>query len=659
MQTLKKIIGRYMRSVTLFLVIVLLALFLYIQIIHEQKQACETASETFIRIEQLLEKNQAELAETRNAYRQTCLHNAEAISYILEDNPSVLNSIAELKKIAALMEVDEIHIFDTTGCIYAGTHPEYFGYTFDSGEQMMFFKPMLTDKSLRLVQEITPNTAEKKLMQYSALWSRDGNFIVQVGMEPVNILKATEKNELSYIFSLLRVNPHVNYYAVNRETGEIVGATDLPGVGRNLSEIGLDLSMVAIYQNGFLASVNGERSFCVFKEAGENYIGRVISCRNLYQRIPPTMAALAVCLITIAMILSYVVTRYMNRYVVEGIQSINDKLHSIALGNLDEIVDIRSSVEFSELSCYINRMKKSILDNNRKMSYVLGKTNMYIGVYEYNQHMKRVRITEHVPKILALESGEAERLSADYTVFREFIANLRQNPVADETCVYSCRDRYVKLDEISDEEEIFGVIIDVTEEIEKRRKIEAERDFDPLTGLYNRRGMERKLSALFGEPETLGHSMIVMADADNLKVINDTYGHDAGDVYLQEIAGLFRDFGSGTCAAARLGGDEFLLFLYQYGSVQELSDAVALLTDLQNNSFADLNDQLRVPLRFSFGCSLTGQSTDYEKLMKEADERMYEDKRERHAVNGAGHPASSQMSPQAPPAQSPPHIPLR
>lgn len=177
------------------------------------------------------------------------------------------------------------------------------------------------------------------------------------------------------------------------------------------------------------------------------------------------------------------------------------------------------------------------------MSYVLGKTNMYIGVYEYNRHMKRVRITEHVPRILSLESGEAERLSADYKVFREFISALRENPVADETCVFSCRDRYVKLEEINKNDEIFGVIIDVTQEIEKRRKIEAERDFDPLTGLYNRRGMEQKLSALFGDLKTLGHSAVIMIDADNLKMINDTYGHDAGDVYLKEIAGLFRDFG--------------------------------------------------------------------------------------------------------------------
>lgn len=633
MQTLRNIISHYMRYVSSLLVAVLLMLTLCIQIAHEQRQAYETATATFRQIEQVLEKNQEELAETTESYRQTCLHNAEAISYIIEDNPSVLSDVEELRKIADLMEVDEIHIFDKTGCIYAGTHPEYYNYTFDSGEQMRFFKPMLTDKSLRLVQEITPNTAEAKLMQYSALWSRSENFIVQVGMEPVNVMKVTEKNQLSYLFSLFRVNPDANYYAIQKDSGAIVGSTDLSCVGKNLSEIGLNLDVVATHKNGFHAEVNDQNSYCVFKEAGENYIGRILSSRNLYRRIPSTMAVLAVCLITIAIILSYVVTSYMNRYVVEGIHSINGKLHSIAQGNLDETVDAESSVEFSELSSYINQMKKSILDNNRKMSYVLGKTNMYIGVYEYNSHMKRVRITEHVPKILALDSGEAERLSADYKAFREFIAGLRKNPVTDENCVFSCREHYVKLEEVNEDGEIFGVIIDVTEEIKKRRKIEAERDYDPLTGLYNRRGLERKLSVLFGRPEALDRSAVIMADADNLKTINDTYGHDAGDIYLKEIAGLFRDFGSESCISARLGGDEFLLFLYHYGSEQELTDTIALLTDLQNNSFADLNNRVRVPLSFSFGFSLTSQCTDYEKLMKEADEKMYKNKRERKGLS--------------------------
>lgn len=476
MRTLRNRISRYMQVVTLLLVVLFLGIIFYFQIVNERRHAYVSAMETFCQIEQVLGENKEELADIRQVYRNTCLHNAEAIAYIIESNPAVLDSVEELKKIAMMVEVDEIHIFDTTGRIFSGTHPLYYDYTFDSGEQMSFFKPMLRDKSLSLVQEITPNTAESKMMQYSALWSHDGSFIVQVGMEPVNVLKITEKNELSYIFSLLRVNSDANYYAIQKENGTIVGSTDLTCVEKNSQDIGLNLKTVMAGNRGFYMNINGTRSYCVFMESGENYIGRVIPCKDMYQRIPSTMAWIAFCLIAAAVVLYYVVTCYMNRYVVEGIHRINEKLNTISQGNLDETVDIQSSVELAELSRYINQMKRSILDNRRKITYIIGKTKMPIGVYEYNHYMKRVNISEHVPEILALKTGEYERLSADYRIFQEFIIDLRRNIVDDESCVYSCRERYVKLEEVEHNGDVFGVVIDVTEEIVKRKKIEGERE---------------------------------------------------------------------------------------------------------------------------------------------------------------------------------------
>ena len=250
METLEKIISRYMRQVTCFLVIIILAIIVYIQITNEHRHAYESAVRTFYQIEQVLNQNQEELEEIQKSYSETCLHNAEAIAYMIEKEPSMLGSIAKLKNIAELMEVDEIHIFDKTGRIYAGTHPQYYDFTFDSGDQMRFFKPMLNDKSLKLVQEITPNTAEAKMMQYSALWSKNEEFIVQIGMEPVNVMKASAKNELSFLFSLFRVNLEAGYYAIDSQSGEIVGSTDLTLVGKNLSQLGFTLDSLPDYESG-------------------------------------------------------------------------------------------------------------------------------------------------------------------------------------------------------------------------------------------------------------------------------------------------------------------------------------------------------------------------------------------------------------------------
>lgn len=628
-KTLRQIINQYMQLLTVIMAVIILNVIIYVQIVNEQRQAYENATRTFYQIEQMIESNQEEIEEVVAQYSETCLSNAEAIAYIIQKDPSVLDSVEELRNIARLIGVDEIHIFDKTGRIYAGTHPEYFDLTFDSGEQISFFKPLLEDRSLELVQEITPNTAEKKMMQYSARWSENGEFIVQVGMEPVNVMKVTEKNELSYLFSQFRVNLEAHYYAVDIESGEIVGSTDLDCVGKNLTEIGLDESTFSEHEKGFHAIVEGRNSYCVFQKAGDNYIGRVVASRDLYKRVPETSIVLVICLTAIAAALNFAVTKYMNRYVVEGIYYINEKLGKIAEGNLDEAVAVQSSAEFAELSRYINMMKESLLDNNRKMSYVLRKTNMYIGVYEYNEHMKRVRFTEYIPKILAMDEKETERLGSDVPSFRKFIDDIRRNSVEGETDIFCVKDRYVKLEEIGDNNGVFGVVIDVTESVRKRKEIEAERDIDLLTGLYNRRGMEQKLSALFESPKELGCSAIVMIDADDLKGINDTYGHDMGDVYLKEIAGLITDWGPGNCVAARLGGDEFVLLLYHYDDEAGLEAAIKGLADVRDQKAAALNDDIVVTLKFSFGYSLIEGRRHYQEALREADERMYEDKRER------------------------------
>lgn len=629
MRTLQKIISRYMYQVSGILVAVILGIVLYIEMANERELARESAIRTFSQMDQILEENQKELEAIQEEYRQTCLHNAEVIARIIEGEPDVLDSVEELRKIAASVEVDEIHIFDETGRIVTGTHPQYYNYTFDSGEQMMFFKPMLEDKTLKLVQDITPNTAEGKQMQYSALWSNNGEFIVQVGMEPVNVIKVTKKNELSYIFSLFRVNPEINYYAIDAETGEIVGSADLEMAGCNITEIGLDFDDIKNKESGFEAKINGQKSFCVFKKIGSNYIGRVVLNRNLYQRIPMIMLILFLCLATVALFLANAVIRYMNKYVVDEICGVNKQLRAIANGKLEETVDSRGSIEFAELSEYINVMVKSLVDNNKKMSYVLSKTDLYIGVYEYNKYMEKIRFTDYIPQILSVDSERMEQLSSDIRKFKKFIDQLRENPLPDEDGIYKIGERYVRLEEIGKDDEVLGVAVDVTAEIMRRREIEAERDIDLLTGLYNRRGLDTQLASLFSSPENLKHSAMIMIDADNLKEINDTYGHEKGDVYLKRLSELIYNFGTKSSIASRQGGDEFVLFLYGYESEEALNETIEMLAYIQNHSSIQLGENINVSLRFSFGYCPANGNTDYQKLLKEADEKMYKNKLER------------------------------
>ncbi len=634
MKTLKRMIASYMQIVSWALIAITLCVYVLLQLLNEQRWACESAERTFYQMEQVLSDNQKELMSSEEEYRQTCLRNAEAIAAMIEAAPAQLDETEEFQRLAELLEVDEIHIFDATGRIYMGSHPEYYDLTFDSGEQIGFFRPLLEDKSLKLIQDIVPNTAEGKMMQYSALWSEHGSFIVQVGMEPVNVMKVTEKNELSYLFSMFRANADASYYAIDAATGKIVGATNLSTVGMQMDAYGFEPQKVQNDRDGFHVRIDGRIYFCVFKLMGNTYVGRVVSGEALYGKVPYNAFVLAVCLIIIVMALSRAVTGYMNKYVVGGIQAVNQGLRVITKGDLDEYIDVQSSVEFAELSSYINEMVQSILASNHKMAHILSKTNIYIGVYEYNRQSKKVRFTEYIPKILCLNEEETERYSADYSMLQEYLEQIRQNPVSGEDGVYRLNqetEHYIRLEELVEKDQVFGVAIDVTEDICKLLKTETERDVDTLTGLYNRRGMEYKLEELFANPDQLGCNAIIMLDADGLKGINDQYGHDKGDIYLKKIAGVINNFGIKSSLACRMGGDEFVLFLYEYDDEKELVNTIKTLEYIQQNSSAKLGDGINVPLSFSMGYCMGENNLDYLKCLKVADERMYENKRERKA----------------------------
>lgn len=134
MKPLNKIISGYMNRITFILVAMILVFLLLVQLLTEQRRAIDDSYRTLMQIEQVLVEHQSELAEMQVEYRQTCLHNAETVARIIESNTDVMNNVDELKKIAESVEIDEIHIFDNTGRIFAGTHPQYYDLTFDSGE---------------------------------------------------------------------------------------------------------------------------------------------------------------------------------------------------------------------------------------------------------------------------------------------------------------------------------------------------------------------------------------------------------------------------------------------------------------------------------------------------------------------------------------------
>lgn len=366
MLTIKSIFVKNMQKIALIMAVILLFFSTTIQIFSTQRMSRQNALQIFGQVEQILDENSEELERVQRQYETMCLNDARTVAYILKYNPAARESVEELKKIAANIEVDEIHIFDANGILVAGTNPEYFGYSFDSGKQIAFFKPLLADRSLELIQEIEPNTAEGKLVQYSALWNEDETFIVQIGMHPDTVLRATKKNELSSIFALLGTGVEYNLYAINPETEKVVGASIVSDIDKDLSELGFQRKTLES-DNAFYAVINHTFSYCLSQEIGENRIVWTMPVSHLFSSIFINEILQFIGLILIAEILVWAVTNNVNKTVIDQIRRVNKSLRAIQDGDLKTKVHIDDNKEFLELSTHINNMVDSLLQSSERL----------------------------------------------------------------------------------------------------------------------------------------------------------------------------------------------------------------------------------------------------------------------------------------------------
>lgn len=146
---------------------------------------------------------------------------------------------------------------------------------------------------------------------------------------------------------------------------------------------------------------------------------------------------------------------------------------------------------------------------------------------------------------------------------------------------------------------------------------------DPLTLLPNRTMAQRQFRELYGEGEAaLG---IIFIDLDNLKPINDSLGHQAGDSLLQEVARRLVQFAGDENLTCRYGGDEFIVFLPQLTSEDEASQASVQILQLISDSFHYRD--MDIFCTCSIGIALAPQDgQDLDTLIKKADIAMYHSK---------------------------------
>lgn len=580
---------------------------------------------------EILEKNDAEIKELSENLKEDYFIRAKAAAYIVQNQPEVIGDLEETRKIAALLQVDELHLFDTEGRLFAGSEPKYFDYTFESGEQMQFFLPMLKDRTLQLCQDVTPNTAENKLMQYIAVWREDQKGIIQIGMEPIRLLEAMEKNELSHIFKWMTTEEGLTIFAAELDTGVISGSTDQSLLGKNVSEIGLDPKNPELREARQSSEIiiNGEQNYCVTEAMGNILICVSGTHEKLYRNVPANMGLIIFSLCFLALVVILLLLRILDKMIIHGMYGIIDGTKKIAAGDLDYRVKVGNSPEFVSLSSNLNHMVESLLETTGKLSLVFQNVDIPVAVYEYNQDMKRVLATSKIGEILKMREEELRTALADRKNFAEKMEEVCACPYEEEKDVYLIAQpegkiHYVKIKSYHEDGKTLGIVVDMTEEIIEKQQIERERDVDLLTALFTRRAFFRRMDALLQKPEQLKTAMLLMTDLDNLKYVNDHWGHEWGDKMLKLVAGLLQSCDGPDRLTARLSGDEFVLVIYGAESQQEIEGYLDSLYARIQETELIMPDGERVEVSLSGGYLFYPEHVgSSQELLRMADETMY------------------------------------
>ena len=169
---------------------------------------------------------------------------------------------------------------------------------------------------------------------------------------------------------------------------------------------------------------------------------------------------------------------------------------------------------------------------------------------------------------------------------------------------------------------------------QQNTEIQAEKELieklaysDSLTGILNRRAMIEKLEEAFYESTRYSESFsVAIADIDDFKKINDTYGHNSGDIVIKEIANMISTHIRENDAVARWGGEEFLVLLHHSDSIAARSKFDAIRSIIEDNVFSCEGQSVRCTVSIGFK-SFNEECQSYNDLISTADSNLYDAKR--------------------------------
>lgn len=619
---------------TLVIITIAVSFILFINFLFTMRTFETQQYNTFYtKIEQVihtLENNQAELDIIKQNLDEDYLIRAKAAAYSLAQLEEM--DVEEMEYLANLFNVDEVHFIDEKGFIRYSSVSQYVGINMDDHPQTREFLQILEsdDKDAYIIQKLQPNAAENKIMKYVGVAAKGQKGVVQVGFEPTRQIEAQSRNTYEYIFSKFPTDIGEEIFVVNRTTGEILGHSG--GMDREFNQACYKLEELKGCTEGtYKEGENGKMMYVVSKEYEDVLICAILQKDILFQKIWKNVYYSLWYLLFVEAAVILLLNYLIKQKVVNGIHAIIENLSAITNGNLDTTVTVGGNKELETLSAGINAMVKSIVNSSNRISEIIELSGIPLAAFEYEKGIQHVFVTSGLKELLNIPDNKARGLYRNSVLFHQYICDITKTPIEGETDIYQIHDsQYIRIHMVESVRGYMGVVIDVTKDIMDKQKMQYENTHDQLTGLYKFRYFTQLAAELLQRMQKGKLCAAVMLDLDNFKAINDTFGHDTGDLYLQKFAEIMQSMPSDHFLTARRSGDEFCMMVFDCGSKLEIEDCLDYFYQVLGKISLVLSDTKSITIKASGGFAWTADAKDnISDLLKHADEALYTMKKDR------------------------------
>lgn len=331
------------------------------------------------------------------------------------------------------------------------------------------------------------------------------------------------------------------------------------------------------------------------------------------------------------LILFFIVICFVLFKAFEYINNALSKLNSID-SNINDIKLPRTKIyEFDSIIEKTEVLLKNAGESILNIDKISNLTGILIGSFEidYTEHL--VTVSNDFAALFDIfpETENSKFVKVPFSKFEEIKNRVISDKIDGEPHVYyintTAGKKYFDIFINRFENKSVGFAIDVTSNLIQKFQVKYERKFDALTGLYTREMFIKKVSKII-ESNKNGLGCFVTAELENLKKINDIYGHKIGDEFIKMAAKLLSEKPDSSIIGKK-SGYEFLIFIHGYKTKDEIKDSIELWIKKLNRNMFIAPDSREFKLKLTSGyCFYPNDADDIDKLIQYSAFALYEAK---------------------------------